>query len=89
MSQINVNLSSLEEKIEKLRTLSNTCEAIDASSKALSGSGLSIDALSLIDQQYPLLKKSISTLLLNSISFFENVKNSVVEADAEASSNIK
>ena len=89
MSKISVNIESLEEKIQKIRDLKDSLDSIDVSTETLSGSGQSIEILTLIDQEYPLLKASVMSLLANSISFFENTKNSIIEADKEASAEIK
>ena len=86
--EITVNCEVLEEKIQKLRTLKSTCEAIDVTAEALSGSGATIDIIQLVDQEYPLLKSTIETLLTNSISFFENIKASMSKADTGAADKL-
>ena len=89
MAEISLNIELLEEKIQKIRDLNTTCEGIDVATEPLVGSGQSIAIIQLVDQEYPMLKTAISTLLQNSISFFENVKNSMIAADAEASAKIE
>lgn len=89
MPEISLNIELLEEKIQKIRDLKTTCDGIDVSTESLVGSGQSIAIIQLVDQEYPLLKTAMGTLLQNSISFFENVKNSMIEADTEASAKIE
>lgn len=89
MKKISVNIEKLEDKIQKIKELKADCENIDVSIESQVGSGNSIEIIHLIDKEYSLLKKSIELLLQNSISFFENIKESMIEADTEASANIK
>lgn len=89
MAEISVNVELLEEKIQKLKDLKTVCDGIDVTTESLSGSGQSIEIIQLVDQEFPLLKSAIGELLTNSISFFENVKNSIIGADTEASAKIE
>lgn len=89
MAEISLNIELLEDKIQKMRDLKTSCDGIDVATEPLVGSGQSIEILQLVDQEYPLLKTAISTLLQNSVSFFENVKNSMIAADTEASAKIE
>lgn len=89
MAEISVNIELLEEKIQRIKDLKTLCDGIDVSAESLVGSGESIAIIQLVDQEYPLLKNAIGTLLQNSISFFENVKNSMIEADTEASAKLE
>lgn len=88
MKEISTNIAALAEKIQKLRDLKAECEGIDVTEVPLSGSGVSINALTLVDQEYALVKTAMVTLLSNSISFFENVKTSMVIADRKASGKL-
>lgn len=85
MAEISLNIELLEEKIQKIRDLKTLCDGIDVTTEPLVGSGESIAMVHLIDKEYPLLKTAVGALLQNSITFFENVKNSMIEADTEAS----
>lgn len=89
MNQINLNIDLLDEKIQKINNLKLTCDVIDVNEVPLSGSGESIAIIQLVDKEYSLLKSAVVTLLQNSVSFFENVKNSMIEADSEASAKIE
>ncbi len=88
MMEINANVTALAEKIQKLRDLRTECAAVSVAPTTLSGSGLSIDTLALIDQEYDEIKTAMLALLDNSISFFSNVKTSMVIADRKASNQI-
>lgn len=89
MNQINLNIDLLDEKIQKINNLKLTCDVIDVNEVPLSGSGESIAIIQLVDKECSLLKSAVVTLLQNSVSFFENVKNSMIEADSEASAKIE
>lgn len=88
MKNINANIAALEEKIEKLRTLQGECESIDVSANELVGSGMSVQVIEAIDQEYTQVKDTIVSLLSNSIEFFQNVKASLVEADEKAANKL-
>lgn len=86
--EINANVTALAEKIQKLRDLRTKCEGLSVSPVTVSGSGQSITMLSLVDQEYDEIKAAMLVLLDNSISFFSNVKTSMVIADKKASQQI-
>ena len=89
MAEINLNIELMEEKIQKIRDLKIACDGVDVSTESLVGSGQSIAIIQLVDQEYSMMKTAIENLLQNSISFFENVKNSLIKADIEASAKIE
>lgn len=70
MKEINANIVALSAKIQKLRELKAKCEAIDVTAVTVSGSGQSISNLTLIDQEYALIKVELTALIDNSIGFF-------------------
>lgn len=84
MDRINVNIAALEDKIDKLKKLQTICSEIDVSPEALEGSGMSIEMLQAIDSEYVQVRDTVLTLLSHSISFFQNMKASLVEADEKA-----
>lgn len=86
MNTINVNVEILEDKIQKLENLRTQCESVVVQSKPVQGSGKSINALNNVDKEYVVVKNKIYTLLSNSIVFFNNIKQSVIEADESAAS---
>ncbi len=88
MGEVKLNIYDLDGKIQKLRDLKAECEEVDVMIKPLSGSGEIIDMIALIDKEYPMIKATILAIISNSISFFENVKTSMVSADKSASTNI-
>lgn len=88
MKNISANIAALEEKIEKLRILQGECESIDVSANELEGSGMSVQVIQGIDQEYTQVKDTMVSLLSNSIEFFQNVKASLVEADEKAANKL-
>ena len=89
MSEINVNVDSFGTSIQSLRTLKTTCEAIDVAEISIVGSGECVNILNSIDKEYATVKSNFLTLLENSILFFENVQNSIIEADEQASATME
>lgn len=88
MKNINANITVLDEKIEKLRILRGECESIDISANELVGSGMSVQVIEAVDQEYTQVKNTMKSLLSNSIGFFENVRASLVEADEKAANKL-
>lgn len=88
MEKINVNIAALEGKIEKLMALQTECRGIEVTANTLQGSGMSIQVIHAIDDEYAQLKETMLTLLSNSIAFFQNVKSSLVEADDNAANQL-
>lgn len=88
MAKINANIKALESKIEKLTTLKSQCEAISVKTNDVVGSGMSIDVIHGIDKDYVLIKEAVIELIGNSISFFENIKSSLVNADNSAANKM-
>lgn len=84
MVKINANIAAMEEKIGRLKTLRTECEAIEATANTVVGSGMSIEVVQAVDVEYAQIKTAVLTLLDNSIAFFNNVKQSLVEADVKA-----
>lgn len=89
MTEINVNLTALENKIGRLRTLREFCESIPTQSMSVEGSGESITELSNIDNEYEQIHSAIITLIDHSIGFFENIAASVEQADLTAAENFE
>lgn len=88
MEKIDVNIVALEDKIEKLMALQTECSNIDVTANALVGDGISIQTIHAIDNEYAQLKETMLTLLGHSVSFFQNVRLSMVEADDQAANQL-
>lgn len=89
MTEINVNLTALENKIGRLRTLREFCESIPSSAMTVQGSGESVTELSNIDNEYEQIHSTLIALIDHSIGFFENLSISVEQADMKAAENYK
>lgn len=89
MSQININEDKLAEKIAELEALKSNCSGHSSWRKRETkyGSGEVADLLDNIDQEYVSLMSDFDTLIGNSISFFNNILNSVISADSNAKKN--
>ena len=89
MINILVNVAALDAKIGKLNALKAECEAIDVTANDLVGSGLSIDVLKSIDEEYAAIQLAIVQLLDNSIQFFTDVKSTVVKTDGRVANRFE
>lgn len=89
MSEISINTQILGDKIEELIQLQNKCSEIQTWRKKQTkyGSGEVIDLLEAIDQEYCSLMEDFDTLISNSISFFNNMLESVQNTDTQAGNN--
>lgn len=88
MIVINTNVLALNEKIDRLRALKVRCEGLDVSTVWAEGSGLTNAQLRELDGQYEALRSAMTQLLDNSVLFFENVRQSMVETDNAAAASI-
>ena len=88
MIVINTNIVALGEKIQRLRDLKVQCEGLDVRTVPSEGSGWTNAQLWELDNQYTVLRDAMTGLLDNSIQFFENVRQSMVEADEASAAGI-
>lgn len=88
MATINANITALEEKIGRLSALKTECEAISVETNEVVGSGMSIEVIHAVDAEYTAIKTAVIALLDNSVTFFTNVKASLVEADENAAKKL-
>lgn len=88
MAEISINIEILEEEISKLQTLKEKCEDVYICDEDVIGSGQSTKLVKDIRDEYKLIKEAMSTLISNSISFFNGIKESAVSADNESASNL-
>lgn len=87
MSEIYIKLDSIDSQIEKLKELKKECEDIKAKRPVydMEGSGDTITLLHEIDQTSFAMIGELTNLLVNSIYFFTNIRNSIQTADEKAS----
>ena len=84
MSNFKVDVNLLEEKITSLSNIKDEIERIDNMEETpVEGSGTSVNILNQIDKEYKVIQDNFIVLLTNTISFFGNVKTSVIEADKQ------
>lgn len=88
MDQIHVDKEKLKDKISQLKELKSECDRINTKPQALSGGGTSVNALANIDEEYDTIRDAMGQLIENAVGFFENVLNSVTEADEVSSEKL-
>ena len=88
MAEININIEALEQKIEKLQTLTEECDNVSIWDEDVIGSGQSTELVKSIRCEYKTIKDTMSLLITNSISFFNGIKESALSADSESASKL-
>lgn len=89
MSEINVKVEVLEEKIRKLIELKVACNKVSITECPVEGSGDSINMLNVLDKEYAFVKNAFQILLDNSIIFFNDVKVNMLGADEAAATYMR
>lgn len=85
MAQINIDLEELDANIEKLADLKTEIESISIDKPAQSGSGSTVEQMVEAADAFEAVRQALVTLVGNSVGFFQGVKQSYQDADAEAS----
>ena len=88
MDSIYINTDVLENKILKLEELRERCMAACVQARVVQGSGDSVEAVRDTDKAYMVIQEKLHTLLSNSVLFFRNIRESVIEADQLAADEI-
>ncbi len=89
MGEISIKNDNLTIDIEKLKTLKSRVAASNIKPPAVVGDGTSIYEIEKIGKNYQDINEKIETLLSNTISFLENVKNSYQGNDNKAAKAYK
>lgn len=88
MAEINIKIAELESAIKKLQTLETKCVSSDVSVPATVGGGRVVNELEQITGIYKTLNVQLDVLVRNTISFFQNIRDSYVESDKKATKGI-
>lgn len=90
MSEIKINTAKLEKYISSLKRQKSYLESEKSnySQVSVSGGGQSVEKLAEVDKYFSTIRSSMLTMISNSVTFFTNVENSMVEADEEAASKM-
>ncbi len=84
MPEISVSITYLDTQIGLLRSLQTECNGLDMKAEDVVGGGQSIEAYQQVDEYYNTLKASFNELVGNTISFLQDTRNKIAEADAKA-----
>lgn len=88
MAEINVNLTEIDNAITKLHELQSECNSRNTTPPATVGGGKTVNELEDIANIYKTLNTHFETLLSNTISFLQNVRDSYTASDTEAANKI-
>ena len=76
MAELKVNISELDNAIQLLRELKDTCDNLNLTPPPTEGSGKVVQQMENISNAYITVRDSMSILLSNSIVFFQNIRDS-------------
>lgn len=88
MAEINVNVTEINNAITKLQGLQSECNSRNTTSPATVGGGKTVNELEDIANVYKKLNTHFEDLLLNTISFLQNVRDSYTASDTKAANKI-
>lgn len=88
MGEIKININSLEDKIQELRSLQTEIGAHSITCPSVVGGGSSVKKLEKIATVYKTLNASLLHLVSNTVIFMEATKKHYEESDTKASNKI-
>lgn len=89
MSEIKIDIANLDSEIERLKELKKKITMNKKNPTSVVGGGGTISNIEKIGNDYKDLEEKMESLVQNTISFMENVKNSYVNSDKKAAKTIK
>ena len=89
MSEINIKITEIDNAIAKLQGLQSKCSLINTTPPITVGGGKTVNELEDIAEVYKALNIQFGELILNTILFFQNIKNSYVISDIRAAKGIR
>lgn len=88
MAEIKIKVDALNDSITELKKLKSTCQDWDTTSPEIVGGGQTVSELESIAALYKSLNTHFIDLVLNTISFMENIKTSYESSDQKAATKI-
>jgi len=88
VAEIKIKIDALESKIKELQTLQRRISSNVTTCPKVVGGGSSVNELEKIANTYKTLNSSMLLLVMNTISFMDNLKESYVGSDKKASNKI-
>ncbi len=88
MPEISVSVAYLDTQIGLLRSLQIECSGLDMKSEDVVGGGQSIGVYQQVDEYYDTLKASFDELIGNTVSFLQDTRNKIAEADTKAAAGL-
>ena len=88
MAEIKIKVTEIDSAITKLQSLKSRSASADTKSPSTVGGGKSVNELESIAGVYKSLNTHFATLVQNTISFLDNVKDSYVTSDQKVASKM-
>lgn len=88
MAEIKVKVSEINNAITKLQGLQSKCNSRNTTPPVTVGGGKTVNELENIANVYKTLNTQFETLLSNTISFLQNVRDSYTASDTKAANKI-
>lgn len=89
MSEIKIDIDNLNSEIKKLKELKKKITTNKKKTTSVVGGGGTISNIEKIGNDYKNMEEKMESLVQNTISFMENVKNSYITSDKNAAKTIK
>lgn len=85
MGEIRIEISSLDEEIKNLEKLKKKIDSLLVRPPKIIGGGLSVQQLEDIEKMYKKIHRQIGTLVLNTILFMDDIRETLLEQEEEIS----
>ena len=89
MAEINVKITEINNAITRLQGLQSKCAAMNIAQPATLGGGMTVNELENIAKTYKSLNNCFGNLLLNTISFLQNTRDSYISSDEKAANGMR
>ncbi len=88
MAEIKINIAEIDNAITKLKALKSRCRGMSTTAPSTVGGGRSVNELEAMASVYKATHTSLGTLIDNTISFLQNVRDSYASSDTKAAAGI-
>lgn len=88
MIEVNIKVTEINNTIGKLQSLQSRYSSIDITPPTTVGGGKTVNELENLAATYKMMNVYLRSLISNTISFLQNVRDSYVSSDEEAARKI-
>ncbi len=88
MAEIKINIAELNNSISKMQSLKSKCSSNQKTAPKTVGGGKTVNELESIAALYRTIDSNLETMILNTISFLTNLRDSFVASDQKAANGV-